>query len=217
MKPQNKVKIRWSSEFAYAIGLITTDGCLSSDGRHISFTSKDQELVENFQKCLGTNLRVGRKSSSSAGIKKYYVVQIGDVSFYRFLISLGLTPNKTKTVGSLKVSREYFLDFIRGHMDGDGSFYSYYDPRWRSSYMFYTSLVSASQSHILWLKNEIKAILKIKGHITKSKNDSVYQLKYAKAESLKLLPKLYYDTDVVCLSRKRRKIEKALTVINTTL
>ena len=37
-------------------------------------------------------------------------------------------------------------------------------------------------------------------------------LKYAKIESLKLLPKLYYDRSVVCLSRKRKKIEKALKI-----
>gem|GEM_PF-6676481 len=45
MKPLGKVKIQWSPEFAYVIGLLTTDGNLSPDGRHINFTSKDRELV----------------------------------------------------------------------------------------------------------------------------------------------------------------------------
>ncbi len=217
MKPQNKVKIKWSPEFAYAIGLITTDGNLSSDGRHISLTSKDKEMIENLQKCLKTNLFIGRKNSGSVSLKKYYVVQIGDIKFYEFLITLGLMPNKTKTIGPLKIPKKYFVDFIRGHMDGDGSFYSYFDPRWKSSYLFYSTLVSASQPHIIWLRQEIKSLVKIDGHITKSKNDSVYQLKYAKAESLKLLPKVYYHTKVICLSRKRKKIEKALAMINITL
>ncbi len=44
-----------------------------------------------------------------------------------------------------------------------------------------------------------------------------YSLKYAKANSLKLLPKLYYDKRVICLSRKRREIEKALQVEGVTL
>lgn len=48
MKPQNKVKIKWSPEFAYAIGLLVTDGNLSPDGRHLNFTSKDRELAETF-------------------------------------------------------------------------------------------------------------------------------------------------------------------------
>ncbi len=76
--------------------------------------------------------------------------------------------------------------------------------------MFYTVFVSASKMHIDWLRHKLSISLGIQGHITRGKNVSVYSLKYAKAESLKLLPKMYYDKQVVCLSRKRRKIEKAL-------
>ena len=50
--PQGKVDIRWSANFAYAIGLLVTDGNLSSDGRHIIFVSKDMEQINNFLKCL---------------------------------------------------------------------------------------------------------------------------------------------------------------------
>jgi len=53
MKRQNKVKIQWSSNFAYAIGLLTTDGNLSKDGRHLNLTSKDKDLINIFKGCLG--------------------------------------------------------------------------------------------------------------------------------------------------------------------
>ena len=76
--------------------------------------------------------------------------------------------------------------------------------------MFYTVFISASKNHINWIKKKLFVRLGINGHISKAINNSVYQLKYAKAESLKLLPKLYYDKDAVCLSRKRMKMEKAL-------
>ncbi len=212
MKPQSKVKIKWSPEFAYAIGLLTTDGNLSPDGRHVNFTSKDRELAETFKNCLAIDNKIGMKSRGFEQEKKYCVVQFGDVNFYKFLGGIGLMANKSKTLGAIDIPNKYFFDFLRGHADGDGTFYSYWDPRWKSSFMFYTCFISASKKHILWLQNEIFDRLKIKGHVTKSINSSVHQLKYAKAESLKLLPKLYYDTEVVCLSRKRRKIEKALKV-----
>ena len=60
-------------------------------------------------------------------------------------------------------------------------------------------------------------LLRIKGHITRDSKKSVYQLKYAKTESLKLLPKMYYNSKVICLSRKRFKIEKALKIAHKTL
>ena len=37
--------MKWGSDFAYVVGLITTDGSLSKDKRHIDFTSKDLELI----------------------------------------------------------------------------------------------------------------------------------------------------------------------------
>ena len=213
MKPLGKVKIKWSPEFAYAIGLIVTDGNLSPDKRHINFTTKDKELAELFRSCLRISNKVGRKSRGYEKEKKYYCVQLGDVMFYEFLESIGLMPRKSKIMSKIKIPREFMFDFLRGHLDGDGTFHSYWDPRWESSFMFYTIFTSASKDHIRWLRDEISRLLKIKGHITNgSKTRTFYQLKYAKRESLQLLAKIYYDKFVVCLSRKRRKIERALAV-----
>ena len=215
MKPLGKVKIEWSPDFAYAIGLIVSDGNLSPDGRHVIFTSKDEELVNKFQKSLQIKLHIGRKSRGGNIEKKYYVVQIGDVSFYKFLLGIGLMPKKSKIIRDVKVPDEYFFDFLRGSFDGDGSFFSYWDKRWHSSFMFYLSLLSASRVHVLWLREEIACRLHIHGHISisqKPQNAPVYILRYAKKEALRLLPELYYNNEVVCLSRKIDKIRQAITL-----
>lgn len=214
MKFLSKVKIKWSPEFAYAIGLITTDGSLSKDGRHINFTSKDKQLVYIFVKALNIKNKIGMKSNGNSKEKKYFVVQFGDVNFYKFLNSIGLTPKKSRTMGAIDIPGKYFFDFLRGHFDGDGCFYSYWDPRWRSSFMFYMTFISASQKHILWLRSAIKKFIGIQGHITKSGNQACYQLKYAKAESYKLFPKIYCRGSGLCLSRKYLKIKQALAIID---
>jgi intein-encoded DNA endonuclease-like protein len=212
-KPEGKIKIKWSANFAYAIGLIVTDGCLYNDKRHMSLTTKDIEQAENFKKCLGLDVKIGFKAGSASKEKKYCHVQFGDVNFYNFLLSIGLSSAKSKTIGVVKVPDKYFLDYVRGCFDGDGCFYSYYDPRWRSSHMFYTSFSSASKKHIDWLQQEIYKRLDILGHISKSKReDSIYNLRYAKEQSLAIIKKMYYNPKVICLSRKRIKIEKALLV-----
>lgn len=208
-KPKGKIKIQWSAKFAYAIGLLTTDGCLSNDRRHITFSSNEREQIDNFMDCFGFKAKIGRSRSTYTGEwgKK---VQFGDVLFYQFLLDIGLMPNKTKIMGGMKIPKKYFFDFLRGHLDGDGSFHSYFDPRWKSSFMFYTIFVSASKTHIDWLREEIRSALGVVGHITHAKGKSWYQLKYAKRESLKIIRKMYYSSAVVCLGRKRRKIERAL-------
>jgi len=212
MRALRKVKIKWSPDFAYAIGLLTTDGSLSIDGRHMNLTSKDRGLIEIFKTCLGLKNKIGRKMRKRGGEKRYFQLQFGDVYFYRFLLKLGLTPNKSKTLSEIYIPKQYFFDFLRGHFDGDGTFYSYWDPRWKSSFMFYTVFTSASRSHILWLRRKIREQLSINGHITKDKNKTLYQLKYAKWESLKLLEKLYVHSRVY-LPRKYLKITKALAII----
>ncbi len=215
-KPKGQVKIEWSPNFAYAIGLLASDGCLYNDRRHMSLTTKDLEQAENFKNCLGLSVKIGKKSRGKEQEKKYYHVQFGDVLFYKFLESIGMTKAKSKTIGDLKIPKKYFFDFLRGLFDGDGHFYSYWDPRWKSSFMFYVCFSSASLAFIKWLQSELHNRLKINGHITKAHIKLCYQLKYAKKESLKILKRMYQD-NAVHLSRKRLKIEKALGIVELTL
>lgn len=213
---KNKIDIKWTPNFAYALGLLATDGSLSIDGRHFDLTSKDKEQLINFMNCLNIDVKIGYKTSSYSG-RKTTCIQFGSKKLYNFLLGIGFTPAKTKTIGSLDIPLKYFFDFLRGHLDGDGCFYSYFDKRWKNSYMFYLTFVSASRKHIDWIRKTLEGKINVKGHVTISKKSSVYQLKYAKRESIELLKKIYYDKHVVCLSRKRLKIEKALDVIDMTL
>lgn len=218
IKPQGKVKIKWSPKFAYAIGLLATDGNLANDGRHMNFTSKDEELALLFKECLGLSNKIGKKTRGTEPFKKYYFIQFGDVLFYKFLLDIGLTPAKSKILGAVDVPKKYFFDFLRGLFDGDGSFYSYYDPRWRSSFMFYTTFVSASREHIEWLRSMLKKKSMVIGYITFSgRSNGYYQLRYAKKESLKIIKKMYYTPSVTCLERKRLKIQRALSIIGIVL
>lgn len=212
MKPLSKTSTLWSPYLSYAIGLITTDGCLVNDGRHINFTSKDEEQVNNFKYCLNLDNKIGKKSRAVATEKKYYVIQFGDVNFYNFLLTIGLTPNKSKTIGGLDIPKKYFFDFLRGHFDGDGSLYSYWDKRWRNSYMFYLNFTSASEKHILWLQREIKKLLKISGYVDKIKRSRVYKLRFAKKDSKLLISKMYYKKDLPLLNRKLEKIRSIIAL-----
>jgi hypothetical protein len=212
--PKSKVELKWSSDFAYAIGLIVSDGSVSKDGRHICFVSKDLEQAENFLKALKFDNLIG----VSKGLKnrEAYRVQFSDVYFWNYLVSIGISPAKSKTITKIDVPDEYFFDFVRGEFDGDGSFYSYIDHRWKGSLMFYISFASGSKDFIVWLQNEIYSQAGIKGHVTKPYGrNTTYQLRYAKQESLRLLEKMYEKEGSISLSRKRLKIKKILGTIAT--
>lgn len=202
-------KIKWTPKFAYAIGLLTTDGNLSKDGRHLSFTSKDIQLVKTFKNCLDlTSVKIGNKTSGATD-KRYHRIQFSNSNLYKWLLKIGLMPNKSRKIGTMKIPNKYFLDFLRGCFDGDGSFYSYWDPRWKSSFMFYTTFCSGSLTFIRWLRKRIKQLINIKGHINANKLKAIWQLKFAKGESRELWQELYYSTEIPFLKRKYLKIKRA--------
>ena len=203
----------WTSNFAYAVGLMTTDGNLSSDGRHMTFVSKDLDQIKNLVRIFNIKSKIGLKRGGYSKIKKYYFIQFGNVKLYRFLLNLGLHPNKTKTLRELRMPDRYFGHFLRGHFDGDGYSYSYWDRRWRSSFMLYTGFLSASKTHIDWIYKTILRLYKIRGVISFSKKH-VYYLKYSKKSSLSLLKKMYSGRNIIYLKRKRFKIMKALSIID---
>lgn len=213
MKPLGKVSTKWSTNLAYSIGLIATDGCLCKDGRHINLTSKDIDQIRTFKKCLGIKNKVGLKNSGFVKNKKYYNLQFGDVKFYKFLIDIGLTPAKSKTLGRLKIPDKYFSDFLRGALDGDGTFYSYWDKRWASSFLFYMTFISASMTHLKWLQKKIYLLYGLKGHTNRS-NNVAYQLRYAKNEAEVIIKNIYYSKTIPRLKRKFVKVRKALKINN---
>ncbi|MBI5456269.1 hypothetical protein HY969_00870 [Candidatus Kaiserbacteria bacterium] len=217
-KPKRIVSEKWSSNLAYAVGLLATDGCMSPRVHLIDLTSKDLEQLENFCKCIGVQLNIGRKSSGF-GEKNILRVQMKNVFFYNFLLSIGLTPAKSRTLGPLKVPKKYFFDFLRGVFDGDGCTYSYWDPRWRSSFMYYLCFASASTLFVTWIRKEIQARLGVTGHVTSAtKKNTYYNLKYAKHDSLKILRKMYSTSpSPIYLSRKRLKIEQMLRIVGQRL
>ncbi len=212
-KPKELVKIVWSDNFAYAIGLIVSDGNLSKDGRHIVFTTVDKDLAVVFMSALGIK-NVYMREKSDKRKRACYDIQFSDVLFYLFLNSIGITQNKSKTIGKVLIPPPYFGSFVRGVFDGDGSIHHYKDKRWNNSYLFYLSFASASQIFITWLQNEIQRTFGITGHIVKAGKSSVYQLRYAKRESLILQSIFYPNTNVLNLKRKRLKIMKILSILS---
>lgn len=213
---------KWSSDLAYAVGLLVTDGNLSKDGRHITMRSSDLDLLETFKRCLGIQGNIRKTHSDGFAKKQAYRLQFSDAQFYRWLLTIGLFPAKTYTIGKIKVPSLYFQDFLRGHLDGDGSVYTYVDKynNYRGhnyiNQRVYVKFISASQTHINWLHETIKRLARTKGALeckkhTKINRVPMWEIKFSKKESLQLLTWIYYQETLPCLKRKK---ELAIKIFN---
>jgi len=211
---------KWTPELAYAIGLLATDGNLSKDKRHILFTTTDRQLANTFKKCLNINSKIIITPPSGFGKKRAYRINFSNVKLYRWLQKIGLKTSKAHSTGKLKIPHKYFIDFLRGYLDGDGSIFSYIDKYMsykHKKYTYtrlYTSLISTIPQQIKWIRSRIKKVLNIEGALTsylkKGRKVHIWQLRFAKNDSLRLLKWLYYKPNLPCLIRKRKIADKFL-------
>lgn len=208
----------WSPEVAWAVGVVATDGNLGRDERHLTVTSKDSDFLETVRECLGVRAAVTRYSN---GPNRFICrLQWSDRELHAWLRRIGLTPAKSLTLGPLAVPDEYFADFFRGCLDGDGTVLVYID-RYHVAkserYMYerlYVSLVSASRPFVEWIQITIQKLLGVRGTILNSggrRPRPLWRLRYAKAESIRLLGWMYYAPNIPCLARKRAKAGRFLS------
>jgi len=196
---KSKVEIKWSPEFAYALGLIASDGNLSPDGRHIEITSKDIAQLITFRNSLKIQNRIGYKTSGFAETK-IARLQFGDVNFYSFLLGIGLTPNKSKNLGKLNILEKFFPDFLRGCIDGDGSIDTFRHPESKHP-QFRIRICSASPKFLSWLKRAIKSNVGTKGGWI-SRGQRAYFLSYGKDDAIRISKLIYYNKSLPFLKRK---------------
>ncbi|MDP3771983.1 MAG: hypothetical protein Q8Q94_01235 [bacterium] len=217
----------WTSELAYAVGLLVTDGCLSKDGRHIIMRSSETEQLKTFRRCLGIQNKMAVSHNNGYATKPSYRVQFGNIQFYNWLLTIGLFPAKTYTIGKIKIPDDYFADFLRGHLDGDGSISTYTDyyntyknPKYTYTRLF-VRFLSASQEHMEWIQKNMERIFAIKGHLNEEKptrkdqTTSMWQLKFAKKDSINLLSWMYYQEGLPCLQRKWMIAQNTLAIFST--
>lgn len=207
----------WSPALAYVIGIIASDGNLSSDGRHLCIRSKDYALLETIKHCLGLRNRI---TSQRRLLQTYYSLQWGDRAFYEWLTRVGLMPAKSLKLGALDIPDEYLADFVRGVIDGDGSIQLYNDQSntWKNEkYVYerlYITIASSSRPFLEWLHQKIHAQISVHGAVILRKQlgrKPHWNLKFAKRDSVTLLNWIYYRGDVPRLERKYERAKPYLS------
>ena len=181
----------------YLVGLITSDGCLSSDGRHIDITSSNYEFLEKLKTHLGLVNRVTTKY----GFKKKiaYHIQLCNRSFYDFLLSIGLFPCKSLTLEAINVPTDNFCDFLRGLIDGDGGMQRWFHTTNRRE-QWNLRIASGSKKFLTWLKDEIEKNIGAKGRLH-SESKTQFRLKYGKMAAQRIIKRCYYEG---CLGLDRK-------------
>jgi hypothetical protein len=210
--------VLWTADLAYAVGIIATDGNLSRRPGGLSIMSNDVDLLDMLRRRLVLSVPI-RPHTGGYGHRCHRIAW-NDRRFYEWLLTIGLTPAKSLTLGPLAIPGTFFADFLRGCIDGDGSITTYVDDyhiRKKATYIYtrlYVSLVSASLRFLEWIQANVRELAGPAGRVEVRRapgRNPIWRLRYAKRESLALLRWIYYAPNVPCL---RRKQEIAAPFIN---
>ncbi len=112
-----------TSNKAYILGIIASDGCLYRRDGHqgqvnISFQKTDVELIEKIKKEFNSNhiVSVGEKMATLSLVSDH---------FFNSVLNIGIGVRKTFDLNISeifeKIPLKFNSDFIRGYFDGDGS------------------------------------------------------------------------------------------------
>ena len=200
-----------SEEKAYWLGFIYADGYIVYNSNSatyelgIELNAKDDYILQKFAYNLGNVHKVEYKHNNrnfngynyftDSCILRIYSKQICDD-----LISLNIIPNKTNSKVFPKCN-DYFFDFLRGFLDGDGCIYV--DKRNHIMINF----TNSNYDFLFYINEQVNNLLGVAGRIYKE-NDKKYRLVFFRQNDIViLLNNIYENLSNSYLERKYKIFE----------
>lgn len=194
-----------NSDMAYILGFLAADGTVRKDCNEIKITvaQKDKDILEKIKEKLEFTGPI-RYATTSKGFD-IATLAITCQEYKKDLAEYNIIPLKTFTFSMPeKLDRKYWIDFIRGYWDGDGTICT------AGKNVIKSSLCSAHKitlEQILNFLEEYYGIPQVNIQSRKGKNPLFY-FQYSINSTKKLHKALYYDDNVICLQRKKDKFNE---------
>ena len=201
---------------SYFLGFIFADGwvCANNEPRNYEFgielQSQDKYILDELNKELGGVHKIFHTDACKTVILGHEVnrgesdtLRVYSKPLVLDLINNGIVVNKTQHDIVPHVSDDLFFDFLRGYIDGDGC---YWNTIQRPDCV-YLHITCASRKVLEYLQERLYSY-DIKTQIY-TENDRKHRLMCTNYNDMKtLINKMYYDQNVLCLTRKLKLIEK---------
>lgn len=203
-----------SNQFdAYFLGLMLTDGYITTRGYDVGIDLTDQDCIEFLSNTIGKKYTV--EKPYGLGEKSRYRLLLSDKQLVENLKKYGVVPNKSLILDKIPLSseEEKFLPYIiRGIIDGDGnvSSTSYGAPSFK--------IYSASEKFIDWVKEVLENkmyMIDIHKHFSQNENNGIWYITSSDYNNILKLITLSYDKPFG-MSRKYNKIRQTFNDYNNT-
>ncbi|MFJ7935902.1 LAGLIDADG family homing endonuclease [Sporosarcina sp. NPDC096371] len=106
----------WTHEMAWVLGLFVTDGHVNKKYHSISFSQKDERILNLIAKYMEADYVL----APTGPTRTIPLLMVNSKEIKKDLEILGISANKSLTVPFPSVPEEFLASFIRGVIDGDG-------------------------------------------------------------------------------------------------
>lgn len=208
--PQNQRKYKINdnyfsiinSDSAYLLGFLAADGSVQKDGSiKIGLSSIDKDFLEKIKTSLDSNYPIRDYQTRDGYNVSEFIFRSEKIK--QTLAQYGIVNRKTYTFSfPIQLPENYWIDFIRGYFDGDGTFClsgSYA----RASLCGYNMNFLQTVIDILYNKYNIPKV-----KIQKDSRGNVYYFQYSQDSAKKLYTIFYSNKPNLYLDRKYQKCIK---------
>ena len=200
-----------SPEKAYWLGFLAADGCNYQREKNVSIIinihEKDIEQLEKFKNFCHTNANIICYTTTEGFSNNSNMCKIvlNSKKMSNDLIDKGIVPNKSLILKAPKISKEYFLPFILGYFDGDGSINK------TTQYNNYSISLQGTKEILEWINEVLEINLPLEKRSQNEKN-SYYIRCGGTNKPYSILSKLY-NSCPIHLDRKYQIYKTLETVV----
>lgn len=192
-----------NSNMAYIMGFWAADGNVSNKENRLDLElhSKDIEILEKINKELQNERPIKRYECQSGYIKNKVLFWSSKIK--KVFNDYGIVPNKTYSKdfhAPYKLNKKYWIDYIRGFFDGDGSIKI-------SGNSLTFDLNCLNKNFLIDIQKFLKEYYNIKSNISWS--GTVYRL-YTYGEESKKIYSVLYTPNSLYLKRKFKRWNELL-------
>ena len=199
-----------SHNMAYILGMLASDGNVAKAENQISIIldEKDFEVLEKIRKEMQISrpIKIYTRSDGATQAKLAVFSSI----MKRDLAHYSIVPAKTFILQPPELLKEeYYIDYIRGYFDGDGSIYIC------NNNSCAVNIVGASKSVIEWIRRVLAEKCNIIcSHIASNMRTKdgcpFYQIVYYNKKIIDFYKAFYHTNDIIYMKRKKDKFETIL-------
>lgn len=200
-----------SPEKAYWLGFIAADGCVyvreTNASVLINIHQKDIEHLEKFKKFMDSNVNITTfvQNEGFSNNTPMCKIVFNSVDMANDFIDKGIVPRKSLILDKPNIPEEYYLSYILGYFDGDGSLYQ------NSNGEFGLNIVGTKET-LTWINDllDISSSLE-KRDLLSTKN--TYYIRCGGTNKPYQIMKQLYDSCNVHLDRKYEIYKTLETVV----